>query len=78
MKLTTIAHVMTPDPICIASTITIAEAHATMTERGFRHLPVVDDGKLVGILSTTDIGRLGASVPELMNKTCLLYTSRCV
>jgi acetoin utilization protein AcuB len=68
MKLTTIAHVMTPDPICITSTITIAEAHATMTERGFRHLPVVDDGKLVGILSTTDIGRLAASVPELMAK----------
>ena len=66
MKLTSVAHVMTPDPICITSTITIAEAHALMTERGFRHLPVVDDGKLVGVLSTTDIGKLGASSPELM------------
>ncbi len=69
IKITTIAHVMTPDPICITSDVTIAEAHATMTERGFRHLPVVDAGKLVGILSTTDIGRLATSVPELMAKT---------
>ena len=66
MKLTSVAHVMTPDPICITSAITIAEAHALMVERGFRHLPVVDDGKLVGVLSTTDIGKLGASSPELM------------
>lgn len=68
MKTTTVAHVMTPDPICITSKITIADAHAMMSERGFRHLPVVDDGKLVGILSTTDIGRLAVDVPELMNK----------
>jgi acetoin utilization protein AcuB len=69
MKLTTVAHVMTPDPICITSTITIAEAHAIMTERGFRHLPVVDDKELVGVISTTDIGKLGASSPELMKGT---------
>jgi acetoin utilization protein AcuB len=68
MKLTTVAHVMTPDPICITSTITIAEAHGIMTERGFRHLPVVDEKRLVGVLSTTDIGRLAVDVPELMAK----------
>jgi acetoin utilization protein AcuB len=68
VKLTTVAHVMTPDPICITSKITIAEAHAIMSERGFRHLPVVDDKRLVGVLSTTDIGRLAIGVPELMAK----------
>jgi acetoin utilization protein AcuB len=68
MKLTTVAHVMTPDPICITSKITIAEAHGIMNDRGFRHLPVVDDKQLVGVLSTTDIGRLAVGVPELMNK----------
>ena len=68
VKLTTVAHVMTPDPICITSTITIAEAHGIMTERGFRHLPVVDGKRLVGVLSTTDIGRLATGVAELMNK----------
>jgi acetoin utilization protein AcuB len=65
---TTVAHVMTPDPICIASALTIAEAHALMSERGFRHLPIVDDGRLVGVLSTTDIGKLATAVPELMAK----------
>lgn len=68
VKLTTVAHVMTPDPICITSKVTIADAHGIMTERGFRHLPVVDDKKLVGVLSTTDIGRLATEVPALMNK----------
>ena len=31
-----------------------AVAH-TMTEKRFRHLPIVDDGKLIGILSIGDI-----------------------
>lgn len=68
VKLTTVAHVMTPDPICITSQITIAEAHDIMTERGFRHLPVVDDKRLVGVLSTTDIGKLATGVAELMQR----------
>lgn len=66
VKLTTVAHVMTPDPVCITSAIPVSEAHGIMSDRGFRHLPVVDDKRLVGVLSTTDIGRLALDVPELM------------
>ena len=33
----------------------IAEAAALMAERGIRHLPVVDRGKLVGIISIRDL-----------------------
>lgn len=34
-----------------------AVAH-TMTERRFRHLPIVDEGKLIGIISLGDIMKL--------------------
>ncbi len=56
---------MTPDPITIGSGTSVAVAYLMMRERGFRHLPVVDDGKLVGILSVTDIGHAGAKVQSV-------------
>ncbi len=37
-----------------------------MTERGFRHVPIVESNVLVGIVSMTDIGRLGAKVPAIL------------
>src|SRR5207248_664515 len=65
---TVVREVMTADPMTIAPDATIGEAYDTMKSLGFRHLPVVDGARLVGILSTTDVGRLGATVPELMAK----------
>jgi acetoin utilization protein AcuB len=46
---------MTASPIVIASDRPLAEAHRLMRERGFRHLPVVDDGRLVGLVSQRDL-----------------------
>ncbi len=43
-------------PITIAPGALLAEARAKMAEHRIRHLPVVEDGKLVGILSSGDIG----------------------
>jgi acetoin utilization protein AcuB len=58
--------VMTPDPIVISPDARVEQAHALMKEGGFRHLPVLLDGHLVGVISTADIGRLGATIAELM------------
>jgi acetoin utilization protein AcuB len=58
--------VMTADPVVIAPDATVAQAHALMNEGGFRHLPVVEGARLVGVISTADIGRLGATIPQLM------------
>ncbi len=63
---TKVRDVMTPDPHVIGPNETLDRAYAAMKEGGFRHLPVLDGSRIVGILSTTDIGRLGATVPELM------------
>jgi acetoin utilization protein AcuB len=46
---------MTPTPHTISTRQTLAEAHQTMRERGVRHLPVVSDGKLVGVVSQRDL-----------------------
>ena len=46
---------MTPEPVCVAPDTTIAEARTVMRRGGVRHLPVVDRGRLVGIISDRDV-----------------------
>jgi CBS domain-containing protein len=46
---------MTADPITATPDTTIEEAGRTMLEHGFRHLPVVDGDRAVGIVSIRDI-----------------------
>jgi len=59
---------MTPDPVTLLPTDTVRDAYALMTERAFRHVPIVEAELLLGIISISDIGHLGARVPELMAK----------
>lgn len=54
-KTTPVREVMTsPVVVCEAST-EIDEALAMMTDRRIRHLPVVDDGQVVGVVSIGDL-----------------------
>lgn len=46
---------MTADPITATQDTSIEEAGRTMLEHGFRHLPVVDGDRAVGIVSIRDI-----------------------
>ena len=46
---------MTKNPYTIPSSTTIADAVALFREKGFKRFPVVDNGKLVGILTKGDI-----------------------
>ncbi len=52
---TTMRDVMTVAPHTIASTASISEAHKQMRLLRCRHLPVVDNGSLVGIVSERDL-----------------------
>ena len=47
--------VMTRKVITCRPADTVAAIMETMTENKFRHLPVVDDGKVVGIVSIGDV-----------------------
>ena len=61
--------VMTTDPCVISPDETLESAWRMMNEEGCRHLPVVEEGRLVGVLSKSDVGRLGATIPSLMART---------
>jgi CBS domain-containing protein len=64
-RTTRLAEVMTPEPVCVDPDRTFGHALRTMHERGFRHLPVVEGGKPVGIVSARD-----ALDPEMEEFVC--------
>jgi CBS domain-containing protein len=48
---------MTPDPITLGPAASPKEAAEIMLERGFRHIPVVDGERAIGIVSIRDVAR---------------------
>ena len=46
---------MTADPITASADTTVEEAAATMFDHGFRHLPIVDGERAIGIVSIRDV-----------------------
>ncbi len=52
---------MTPFPHSIDVAAPVEEARALMAEHELRHLPVMQDGRLVGIVSDRDIGSASAA-----------------
>jgi CBS domain-containing protein len=51
---TTLADVMTANPDTIAPTTTAIDALRLMNDGGYRHLPIVEQGRVVGIVSRRD------------------------
>ncbi len=60
---------MTKDPDTISPGPTAPEVLRLMEDGGYRHLPVVADGRLVGIVSGRDF--LGSEMARLEMKTGL-------
>jgi CBS domain-containing protein len=54
---TKVVDVMTTEVVAVRSTTKVKEAMAVITERRIRHLPVVDNGELKGLLSSGDLTR---------------------
>jgi acetoin utilization protein AcuB len=52
---TSVEQHMTVSPVVIGIGDTLADAHRVMRERGIRHLPVLDAGRLVGVVSQRDL-----------------------
>jgi acetoin utilization protein AcuB len=52
---------MTPDPVTVTPETTLPTAHRLMKEKNIRRLPVVHEGKLVGIVTWGDIREASAS-----------------
>ncbi len=56
---------MTKDVVTCARDDTVADLMSKMTEGRFRHLPVVEDGKLIGIISIGDVVKRRIQETEL-------------
>ena len=66
----TVSSLMTRDPVTCSRLDTADQVLQTMTDGRFRHLPVVEDGKMIGLISIGDVVK--ARLSELsMEKTAL-------
>jgi CBS domain-containing protein len=54
---TKVSEVMTKDPYCIGPATTVGHAMQLITERRFRHLPIVENGKVLAVVSSGDLTR---------------------
>ena len=52
---TKVSEVMTKNPYSIPPTTTVGEAMAIVTNRRFRHLPIVENGKVLAVISSGDL-----------------------
>jgi len=55
MRTTTLAEVMTPRPDLVDVETPLGDAVRMMDEFGYRHLPVVENGRLMGVISMRDV-----------------------
>jgi CBS domain-containing protein len=73
-EVTYVGEVMTTTPVTVRPDADLAEAVRTMTEHGFKSLPVTEDAHVVGMVSRTDVvtqlarrdDRVRAEVGELL------------
>jgi CBS domain-containing protein len=54
-KQTPVAQVMTSNPVTVKPDDRLEGCMTMMSARGFRHLPVLDAGKVVGVISIGDV-----------------------
>ena len=52
---TRVEEIMTPNVICVNPRTRTRECMALMTEKNIRHLPVLDEGRVIGMVSIRDI-----------------------
>jgi CBS domain-containing protein len=54
---TKVSDVMTSDPTCVTPGTTVADAMRLITTRRFRHLPIVENGRVLAVVSSGDLTR---------------------
>lgn len=58
-----VSQIMSKKPLCVAADTRVSVALATLDEHDFRHLPVLDGGTLVGLVSERDLLEATGWVP---------------
>jgi CBS domain-containing protein len=74
----TAEQLMTHSPKMTSPETTVAEAMEMMTDGRFRHLPIVEDGRLVGLVSIGDVVKARLSQQEHEVDSLRAYVSGAV
>ena len=61
---TLVGEVMTGEVVCCGTDTDVDEISAIMKDRRIRHLPVCDDGDILGMISIGDVNAVHASTQE--------------
>jgi len=72
---TPVREIMTTKVICVAPERTIEDCMALMTEKHIRHLPVLANGELVGVLSIGDVVKAVISEKQFIIEQLESYIS---
>lgn len=64
---------MTRDPICLSPGETLRKARQIMKEQGLRRFPVLEKGKLVGIVTDRDVRQAGLSSAVMQERRYVDY-----
>lgn len=65
-KDTAVRTIMNPDISCVHPTDTVEKCMKIMSQPGVRHLPVVADGQVIGVISLGDLVRWIMSAQKVM------------
>jgi acetoin utilization protein AcuB len=63
----TVADIMTPNPITVERQTPLAKVIGLMKERACRQVPVVEDGRVIGIITDRDV-RLAMNSPFVLHE----------
>ena len=73
-EIVTLAHAMTPNPVTLTPESRAIDALREMSNRGFRHLPIVENGRIWGVVSRNDF--MGMEIDRLDEEDHLWETIR--
>jgi signal-transduction protein with cAMP-binding, CBS, and nucleotidyltransferase domain len=65
---TMVSEIMTPNVVCIKASQTVAECMALMTDKHIRHLPVLENDTVIGVISIGDVVKEIISEQEFVIK----------
>jgi citrate synthase len=60
---TKVSEWMTEDPDTVGPEVSVADAFDSLSSHGYRHIPVVENGELVGVVSMRDLMRVASIQP---------------
>jgi len=72
-KDTSVSEIMTPKVVCVSPEQTAEQCMSLMTEKRVRHLPVLSEKKVIGIISIGDVVRAMISDQQHMIKQLEQY-----